>query len=139
MCGLVRVYVGCQHVTKIEFKGNNNEVVAGDITINAATAAYTAAGDANVITVTPPAGAETFETGAYYFSVLPQEFSRGFTVTYETADGFKELRQAGNVTIPRSRLVVGKAFTDIQGAGTEAHSRLQGRHSCTNGCQRCTS
>lgn len=120
VCGLVRVYVGCQHVTKIEFKGNNNEVVAGDITINAATAAYTAAGDAKVITVTPPAGAETFETGAYYFSVLPQEFSQGFTVTYETADGFKELRQADNVTIPRSRLVVGKAFTDIQGAGTEA-------------------
>jgi len=120
VCGLVRVYVGCEHVTRIEFKGNADETVAGAITVNAATAEYALAaeGGEKVITVTPPADAATFETGAYYFSVLPQKFSQGFTVTYETADGFKELRQAGNVTIPRSSLVVGKAFTDIQGEGT---------------------
>lgn len=121
VCGLVRVYVGCEHVTEIKFKGNSEEIVAGDIVVDAATAKFSlGTTQEKEITVTPPAGAETFETGAYYFSVLPQEFSQGFTVTYETSDGFKELRQASNVTIPRSSLVVGKAFTDIQGAGTEA-------------------
>ena len=121
VCGLVRVYVGCEHVTKIKFKGNSEEIVAGDIVVDAATAKFSlGTTQEKEITVTPPAGDDTFETGAYYFSVLPQEFTQGFTVTYETADGFKELRQAGNVTIPRSSLVVGKAFTDILGVGTEA-------------------
>lgn len=119
VCGLVRVYVGCEHVTKIKFKGNSEEIVAGDIVVDAATAKFSlGTTQEKEITVIPPAGAETFEVGAYYFSVLPQEFKQGFTVTYETSDGFKELRQAGKVTIPRSSLVVGKAFTDIEGEGT---------------------
>ena len=121
VCGLVRVYVGCEHVTKIEFKGNSDEVVAGDIVVDAATAAYTlGTTQEKVITVTPPADAAAFETGAYYFSVLPQNFAAGFTVTYYTANGNVDSRSTGAVDVPRSRLVVGKALTDIAGTGTEA-------------------
>lgn len=121
VCGLVRVNVTCGHVTKIEFKGNAGETVAGDINVNAATAEFAnGAAQEKTVTVTPPAGSETFEAGAYYFSVLPQTFAEGFTVTSYTADGNKEVRVVNSkVVIPRSSLVVGKAFTDITGTGAE--------------------
>jgi len=121
VCGLVRIYVGCEHVTKVEFKGNNNEIVAGDIQVNAATAGYeNGAATAKTITVLPPADAQTFAEGAYYFSILPQNFQRGFTVTSYTNDGYTEVRKVdGAVNIPRSSLVVGKPFTDISGTGAE--------------------
>ena len=108
-------------MTKIEFKGNAEEIVAGEIIVNAATASY-ANGSATekVITVTPPADAATFPVGAYYFSVLPQNFATGFTVTYYTANGNVDSRSTGAVNVPRSRLAVGKALTDIAGTGTEA-------------------
>ena len=120
VCGLVRVYVGCEHVTRIEFKGNADETVAGAITVNAATAEYALAaeGGEKVITVTPPADAATFETGAYYFSVLPQNFASGFTVTYYTTNGNADSRATSAVNVPRSNLVVGKALTDIEGTGS---------------------
>ena len=121
VCGLVRIYVGCEHVTKVEFKGNNNEVVAGDIQVNAATAGYeNGAATAKTITVLPPADAQTFAEGAYYFSILPQNFQSGFTVTSYTSDGYTEVRKVDDpVNIPRSSLVVGKPFTDISGTGAE--------------------
>ena len=121
VCGLVRIYVGCEHVTKVEFKGNNNEVVAGDIQVNAATAGYeNGAATAKTITVLPPADAQTFAKGAYYFSILPQNFQSGFTVTSYTNDGYTEVRKVDDpVNIPRSSLVVGKPFTDISGTGAE--------------------
>ena len=73
------------------------------------------------MTVSPAEGLEAFEAGAYYFSVLPQTFANGFTVTAYLADGSKDVRTVNNsVTIPRSSLVVGKPFADITGTGTEA-------------------
>ena len=121
VCGLVRVYVGCEHVTRIEFKGNADETVAGAITVNAATAEYALAaeGGEKVITVTPPADAATFEKGAYYFSVLPQNFASGFTVTYYTTNGNADSRATSAVNVQRSKLVVGKALTDIEGTGSQ--------------------
>ena len=121
VCGLVRVYVGCEHVTKIEFKGNAEEIVAGEIIVNAATASYAnGAATEKVITVTPPADAATFPVGAYYFSVLPQNFTQGFTVTYYTANGNIDTRSTDAVNVQRSNLVVGRPLTAIAGEGSEA-------------------
>lgn len=120
VCALVRVYVGCEHVTKIEFKGNNNEVVAGDIVVDAATAEFShGTTQEKVITVTPPADAATFPVGAYYFSVLPQNFTEGFTVTYYTTNGNIDTRSTEAVNVQRSNLVVGRALTAIAGNGSE--------------------
>ena len=119
VCALVRVYVGCEHVTKIEFKGNNNEVVAGDIVVDAATAKFSlGTTQEKEITVTPPAGDDTFEIGAYYFSVLPQNFTEGFTVTYYTTNGNIDTRSTEAVNVQRSNLVVGRALTAIAGEGS---------------------
>lgn len=120
VCALVRVYIGYgKEVTKLEFRGNSNETVAGEITVKAATAEYTATGANEVITVLPSEGSTTFEAGAYYFSVLPQKFANGFTVNYHgTSGNVYSSAATTEVTIPRSSLVVGKAFTDITGAGT---------------------
>ena len=121
VCGLVRVYVGCEHVTKIEFKGNADEVVAGEIIVDAADATYVSgAATEKVITVTPPAEAATFPVGAYYFSVLPQNFTKGFTVTYYTANGNIDTRSTDAVNVQRSNLVVGRPLTAIAGEGSVA-------------------
>ena len=121
VCALVRVYVGCEHVTKIEFKGNNDEVVAGDIVVDAATAEFShGTTQEKVVTVTPPADAATFPVGAYYFSVLPKNFTEGFTVTYYTANGNVDTRSTDAVNVQRSNLVVGRPLTAIAGEGSEA-------------------
>ena len=109
VCALVRVSLDCADVAKIEFKGNKEEIVAGDINIHVADAGYTAgATTSTTVTVTPPSGESVFAKGSYYFSVLPQVFESGFTVTYVTSSGGTDVCVAnGRVEIPRSTLVVG--------------------------------
>ena len=114
VAGLVKVVVSCDFITSIEFKGNNDEVVAGDVVVNIADATYekNPAG-AKVITVTPPAGHSSFARGSYYFPILPQTFEQGFTVTAKKCAGSDDVRVVSTkVVVPRSSLVVGKPFID---------------------------
>ena len=114
VAGLVKVVVSCDFITSIEFKGNSDEVVAGDVVVNIADATYekNPAG-AKVITVTPPAGRSSFARGSYYFPILPQTFEQGFTVTAKKCAGSDDVRVVSTkVVVPRSSLVVGKPFID---------------------------
>lgn len=114
VAGLVKVVVSCDFITSIEFKGNSDEVVAGDIVVNVNDATYQKSinGD-KTITITPPAGMASFARGSYYFPILPQTFEKGFTVTAKKCAGTDDIRVVNtNVVVPRSSLVVGKPFTD---------------------------
>lgn len=95
-------------VKKIEFRGNNNETVAGPIKVNVADASYTVMGEEEKsITINPPAG-DTFVPGRYYFTVLPQRFEKGFTITITMSEGEPVVRTVdGPVDVPRSTLAVG--------------------------------
>lgn len=125
VCGLVKVNIASDNVTSIEFKGNNDEIVAGpvNITVSEGEPTYAPAeGSTATAVVMTPASGQVFEPGDYYFAVLPQNFTAGFTVTSYKNDGRKVVRTAtkeGGIALNRAKVATGKSF-GISGLGTEA-------------------
>jgi len=125
VCGLVKVNIASDNVTSIEFKGNNDEIVAGpvNITVSEGEPTYAPAeGSTATAVVITPASGQVFEPGDYYFAVLPQNFTAGFTVTSYKNDGRKVVRTAtkeGGIALNRAKVATGKSF-GISGLGTEA-------------------
>lgn len=121
VCGLVKVTVDAENVTKIVFEGNSGEVVAGGINVTVSDApSWTAVAEQGATSVTLAPAEGTLAKGAYYFAVLPQTFAAGFKVTaYKGADASVIRNVASEYTLERADIVGGKAF-GIEGAGTEA-------------------
>lgn len=121
VCGLVKVTVDAENVTKIVLEGNNGEIVAGGINVTVADAptwASVAEQGATSVTLAPAAG--TLAKGAYYFAVLPQTFTEGFNVkAYKGDEAFVLRNVATEYTLERADIVGSKAF-GIDGSGTEA-------------------
>ena len=121
VCGLVKVTVDAENVTKIVFEGNNSEVVAGGVAVTVADAptwAAVAEQGATSVTLAPSEG--TLAKGAYYFAVLPQTFENGFKVTAYKGAEASVIRNVGTeYTLERADIVGGRAF-GIDGEGTEA-------------------
>lgn len=121
VCGLVKVTVDAENVTKIVFEGNNSEVVAGGVAVTVADAptwAAVAEQGATSVTLAPIEG--TLAKGAYYFAVLPQTFENGFKVTAYKGAEASVIRNVGTeYTLERADIVGGRAF-GIDGEGTEA-------------------
>ena len=109
-------------VESLVFTGKNNENVAGKIRVNIETAEYSLIDSpSSTVTVLPPQGRDTFEPGRYYFTILPQTFASGFTVTIAMDDGVTtEVRDVSgtNIEIRRSSLSIGKAI-GTEGEGTQ--------------------
>jgi len=122
VCSLVKVNVASDNVTRIEFEGNADETVAGGINVTVSDDPFWTAVEGQgtkVIVMIPASGLETFEQGDYYFAILPQQFSTGFTVTSYKNDGRTVVREVtSDVTVGRGKIVSGKAF-GISGQGTE--------------------
>ena len=121
VCGLVKVTVDAENVTKIVFEGNSGEVVAGGINITVSdTPSWAAVAEQGATSVTLAPISGTLAKGAYYFAVLPQTFAAGFKVTAYKGDEASVIRNvATEFTLERADIVGGKAF-GIEGAGTEA-------------------
>lgn len=114
-------------VESLVFAGKNYENVAGKIRVNIETAEYSLIDSpSSTVTVLPPEGRDTFEPGRYYFTILPQTFAAGFTVTINFGDGQPaEVRnvEKSNVEIRRSSLSIGKAI-GTDGKGTQSKPYL---------------
>lgn len=116
-------------VESLVFAGKNNENVAGKIRVNIETAEYSlidSPSSSSTVTVLPPEGRDTFEPGRYYFTILPQTFPSGFTVTIAMDDGVTtEVRDVSgtNIEIRRSSLSIGKAI-GTEGEGTQQEPYL---------------
>ena len=105
VCGLVRVKVTTEGITKVVFAGKGGEKVAGDIDITVAT---TQASEGTSESVALVADGESIPVGDYFLAVLPQTFESGFTVTAykgETAVQTKDI--AGQVTLERCGIIAG--------------------------------
>ena len=105
VCGLVRVKVTTEGITKVVFAGKGGEKVAGDIDITVAT---TQASEGTSESVALVADGESIPVGDYFLAVLPQTFQNGFTVTAykgETAVQTKDI--AGSVTLERCGIIAG--------------------------------
>ena len=121
VCGLVKVTVDADNVTKIVLEGNNGEIVAGGINVTVADApSWEAVAEQGATSVTLAPASGTLAKGAYYFAVLPQTFTKGFNVkAYKGEDAYVLRNVAKEYTLERSDIVGSKAF-GIEGEGTEA-------------------
>ena len=107
VCGLVRVKVTTEGITKVVFAGKADEKVAGNIAITVADCSVSGA-DAESVALVPVEGAASIAVGDYFLAVLPQTFQNGFTVTAykgETAVQTKDI--AGPVTLERCGIIAG--------------------------------
>ena len=122
VCGLVKVTVSDAEVTKVEFKGNTNEIVAGGVSVTVTdTPAWTATETGSqVVTLVPAGEAATLAKGVYYLAVLPQTFEGGITVTAYKGDEAWDVRKVEtSVTVERSDIKGSNSF-GVEGSGTEA-------------------
>lgn len=121
VCGLVKVTVSDAEVTKVEFKGNTDEIVAGGVSVTVTdTPAWTATETGSqVVTLVPAGEAATLAKGVYYLAVLPQTFEGGITVTAYKGDEAWDVRKVETpVTVARSDIKGSNTF-GVEGSGTE--------------------
>ena len=126
VCGLVKVTVDAENVTKIVFEGNSDEVVAGGINVTVAEApTWVAREGEGQKSITLVAAEGTLAKGAYYFAVLPQTFAKGFKVTaYKGEESWVIRNVPSSYELKRSDIVGSKTFFEIEGNGTEANPYL---------------
>lgn len=116
-------------ITSIVFQSNNNnEKVAGDIKISFDDATYQFLDDENssaTVTIYPPRDQSTFVPGVYYFTILPQTFSEGFTITINSNISPPEVREVNgsDIYVPRSSLSIGRAI-GTEGDGSKGNPYL---------------
>lgn len=106
VCGGIKFSLSRSDITSVSFKGNNNEDIAGNISLvfeNGLPKATVTSGQKE-ITLTPKTGS-TFAQGVdYYIVALPCTLSNGFTMKFRTSGGtVRTFRYTAKpVTIKRS-------------------------------------
>lgn|GEM_PF-1039813 len=90
-CAVIGFKVCHEGITKVAFKGNANEAVAGRFSVsfdeNEDMVISPDESSSNYIEITPEGGS-TFVAGTmYYFATLPGSFNSGYKLTFERNDG----------------------------------------------------
>lgn len=107
ICGGLKFTVATEGITSVTLMGNNNEVLAGTITVglddNDLPTVTNIANGSKTITVAAPDG-ETFDVGkAYYIVFVPTVFENGFTLTFKnSSNGSAVYNRTSKTTIRRS-------------------------------------
>lgn len=89
VCGGIKFSLSRGDITSIMFKGNNNEPLAGDISLvfeNGLPKA-TVVNGLTEITLTPKTGTTFAQSTNYYIVALPGTLTGGFTMTFTTSGG----------------------------------------------------
>ena len=112
VCGWLRIaIVGADRkISSVSLRGNNGEILAGDIVIDANSAEYTldnGGSTANKITLKCGDGLALQYAPVYlHIGVLPQTFSKGITVEVKYTDGHTtKLNTTSAMTIARNHIV----------------------------------
>ena len=87
VCGGIKFSLSRSDIKSITFRGNNNEDLAGNISLDFVLGQpnVTITGGLKEITITPKTGTY-FSAGEYYYIILcPTTLSNGFTMTFEAA------------------------------------------------------
>ena len=114
---MVRLHLIAENVKSVILSGNAGEIIGGDINVNTGDASYTIAGDGvPAITLKPAVGASVIEAGVYYVSILPQDLSKGFTVTYEVGQNTVEQKSEQAMQLDGNSLIICDSFgTAVEG------------------------
>lgn len=112
VCGWLRIAIAGadRKISSISLRGNNGEILAGDIVIDANSAEYTldnGGSTANKITLKCGNGLALQYAPVYlHIGVLPQTFSKGITVEVKYTDGrTTKLNTTSAMTIARNHIV----------------------------------
>lgn len=109
VCAWFRFSVAQEGVTAVVFRGNNNEDVAGTFSVSMnesgrPTTPIIEDGLGQKEIRLTLANDEPFEVGVnYYFTILPQVFSKGFTLEFETE--FSTASRSIDISVPFTRNV----------------------------------
>ena len=90
-CAVIGFTLCQDNISKVTFKGNNNEKVAGEFKASFSSSdqlSVTPTSNAVKSIEITPAESSTFVKGkTYYFAILPQHFQSGYTLTFTRNDG----------------------------------------------------
>lgn len=111
VCGGVKFCVSQPGITSVVFRGNNNEVLAGNVRVafdeNNQPAVTEVLNPQNEITLTAPNGGEFEPNKFYYIIALPKALEYGFTMIFNKSDNTCIVyNRTTKVTINRSRFGV---------------------------------
>lgn len=114
---MVRLHLIAENVTSVILSGNADEIIGGDINVDTGDASYTLVGDGvPAITLKPAVGASVIEAGVYYVSILPQDLSKGFTVTYKVGQNTFEQKSEQAMQLDGNSLIICDSFgTAVEG------------------------
>lgn len=96
---------GCHNLI---LKSNNGESISGTIAVdyNNGTPTATVSDGSNMVTLVPQEGQTTIAPGTYYFAVLPQSLSKGFTVACTNSLGDDVMKASSKaVTFSRNKVL----------------------------------
>ena len=116
VCGLVRVKVMSEGVTKVVFEGKNDEYVAGKIDVTVAVEpAWAATAESSKTVALVAEGGKTLAMGDYYLATLPQRFQSGFTVKVYCGETLAQTKDVdADLTLQRCQIVPGKVGFDVE-------------------------
>ena len=105
VCGGIKFSLSRDDITSITFSGNNNEDIAGDITVSfiEGLPSVSVVNGVKTITLTPKDGSTFAANTDYYLIAIPQSLSNGFTMTFETGSQIGTFNYTAKaVTLKRS-------------------------------------
>lgn len=106
VCGGIKFSLSREDITSVTFKGNNNEDLAGGISLTFENdlPKATVVNGVKEVTLTPKTGTTFAKDVNYYLILLPGSLPGGFTMTFTTSGGIVGTfnYSAGAVTIKRS-------------------------------------
>lgn len=102
---VVRFTISDNNVSKVRFEGNDSEVIAGSVKVNAETGVVTeVVSGETAVELTPASG--TFAAGTYEIVLLPANLTKGITVTLtDSSDKAKQKSSANPLNLVRNTLV----------------------------------
>ena len=105
VCSLIKVTVpaAVTGITSIEFSGNADENIAGEVSISFNESGLPAATGAGVKTITLKAAKETLAAGDYYIAALPNTYSQGLKLLIHYEKGmFQQAKATDALKVERS-------------------------------------
>lgn len=122
VCTLVKFPLEVAGVKSLTLIGNNNEVIAGQfkLTWNDGDPQVTANSKPEVAVTLRDAEGADLEIGDYYFTILPTEFTKGFSVILGMNDGTQQIVKHRAVTA-LSRNQIFRTQNNIPAAAYKAH------------------
>ena len=126
VCGGIKFSLTRNDINAITFRGNNNEDLAGDISLSFVDGLpkATVVNGQKEITLTPKGGGTFAKDVNYYIIALPGTLSQGFTMTFRTSGGTVGTFQYDDAVTLKRSIFSRKAEIDTYATFAHAYSKV---------------